>query len=289
MSDRRVGRIADAAVAGQNEPLAQLFHAEGAPAPRVVWKPAPEDLGHPVLTAFFERCQDLPATAGGVAWDDLRLENFDDLSQWIMVLRCDPRLQTFRYIQYGASLAEHLGDDMTGQTTGAFGGHIGVFFSGIYEAARRRRQWLFTEHQPPRRIFVKSWKRLIVPLMEAGDATGFVVANVAENELRAGLEVLSDPVVVLREDRTLCYVNSAARKHLGVPAMGYMGRSLPEVAGFEIETQETASDLIVHKQVVSQTVPGDRGNDVVVAISGAIVRDLPYYVLQFRVPPPETA
>ena len=114
---------------------------------------------------------------------------------------------------YGAGIARHYGRDMTGMTMTAFPGHIGQFFSAVYAAVQHRPEPVFTEHEPPAIVLVRSWKRLILPFAEPGQPVShFVVGNVPENAVGTLLDVMYDAALVTDGDGRIRLANRAAEE-----------------------------------------------------------------------------
>ncbi len=193
--------IATSLMPGHEDALRRMFNEMGAQAPRIVWSPAPDDLASPVLRRFAETCEAWMDDTGHVPSERFDTEALGALKDWLMIV--EPENGDFRYTYYGARIADHYGRDMTGQRVRDFGGHISLFFEGLYLAAQSRREWVMSEHEPPKSVFVRAWRRLIVPLFGSdGDAVArFAVLNLPENELRAGLDLVPDPVFVADAER----------------------------------------------------------------------------------------
>ena len=207
-------------------PLERLFLDVQARPPRVAWQPAPTDLRPPVLQRLLAAWHaispapgqpPLPSAATGLA------QGTD--SDWTMLLepaRPDPAepksgdLGRFIYTHYGAGIARHYGRDMTGMTMTAFPGHIGQFFSAVYAAVQHRPEPVFTEHEPPAIVLVRSWKRLILPFAEPGQPVShFVVGNVPENAVGTLLDVMYDAALVTDGGGRIRLANRAAESLFG--------------------------------------------------------------------------
>ncbi len=118
---------------------------------------------------------------------------------------------------------------MTGRTMAAFPGHIGTFFAAVYEAVRRRREPIFTEHEPPAAVLVRSWRRLVLPLADpAGTVGGFVVGNVPESAVGTLLDVMYDAALVTDGDGRIRLANRAAAALLGNGGPPLMGSTLDD-------------------------------------------------------------
>lgn len=259
------------------------FTAHATPDPRVVWSPPAASLGSPVLRSFSEVCDVLGTPDGLIPAASFGLDAFDGLERWMMVLERDG--DHFRYVHYGAEIRDHYGHDMTGKTTADFGGYISVFFDALYHAATQRAERVMSEHEPPRRIFVRSWRRLIVPLIDAdGAVTGFVGANIPDNELRAGLEMINDPVIVTDRTSQVLYANAAAQQFFHASP-----GPLPELTamtGLDLAGVKPPEVLLARREVVERLELNQDNTGlmetVALSISAAEHRGHAYYVLHVR-------
>ncbi|MEL7106518.1 MAG: PAS domain-containing protein [Pseudomonadota bacterium] len=259
------------------------FAAHGIPDPRTVWSPKVDAMGSPVLRSFAEVCDVLGQPEGPIPQTSFRLDAFDGLERWMMVLTRDG--DHFRYAHYGAEIRDHYGHDMTGKTTADFGGYISVFFDALYLAATRRGARVLSEHEPPQRVFVRAWRRLIVPLVDCqGAVTGFVGANVPDNELRAGLEMITDPVIVTDRGAQVLYANAAALQffHAGPGPLPH----LRSMAGLDLGGLKPPEVLLARREVVERLeLTQDKTGlmeTVALSISAAEHRGHAYYVLHVR-------
>lgn len=238
--------LATAIAADDFAPLERLFLGAKARPPLVVWRPDPAMLRSPVLARLLGGWQqassvrdDLPTMAEAQA-----LTRGRD-GEWTMLLAsAEPRsaaaqpdglgrdaavqpLDRFVYRHYGAGIARHYGRDMTGQTMASFPGHIGSFFAAVYEAARLRPEPIFTEHEPPAAVLVRSWRRLVLPFAEPGEpVTGFVVGNIPESAVGTLLDVMYDAALVTDGDGRIRLANRAAAELLGDTGPPLMGSPL---------------------------------------------------------------
>ncbi len=264
-------------------PVRAYFAAHGFPEPRLIWSPDPEAFGTPILRSFADVCDVLGEPGGCIAASDFGLDAFDGLERWLMVLERDG--EHFRYAHYGAEIREHYGTDMTGKTTEDFGGYLSVFFSALYLATSTRAERVMSEHEPPRRVFVRASRWLIVPLVEpSGAVTGFVGASVPENELRAGLEMIVDPVIVTDRAAQVLYANAAAHQFFRLspgplPDLGTM-------TGLDLKGLKPPEVLLARREVVERLELTQHASGlmdrVALSISAAEHRGHAYYVMQVR-------
>ena len=227
--------------------------------------------------------------AGRVPEAAFDIEALDALKDWLMLIeRADDG--GYRYVHYGSAIAEQSQRDMTGQTTRSFGGHITVFFEGLYKAACARREWALSEHEPPQELFVRSWRRLIVPLFgpDGDTVTRFAVLNVPENELRAGLELMPDPVFVAAPNEDVLYANQAAQRMFELTPPQIRGATLRQLTGISLEDQPSAVDLLVNQTVndsVQLTLNGGIAERLVMTVSATEHRGKALYVVVMRLIP----
>ena len=284
MTELRTDLIAESVAAGITNDVVALFHANFSPAPFILWSPARADLRHPVMIRFFDRCFALPATEGGIDWQDFSLDWFAGLEPWLMLLRRDG--DDFRYLHYGSTIADYYGRDMTGRATSDFPGHIGRFFDCLYHAIMERKQWLFSEHEPPRQVFVRRWQRLIVPLVERSEVTGFVAVNMPDNDLRAGLDLITDPVLVLDDDLMVCYANRSACEHFCTTGTDCVGTTIFDATGINLRPPANPMDLAMSRAVhdaVEVTFRNAIAAHLQTTLSATFLRNRAFYVLQIRV------
>lgn len=278
--------IADLAAsisAGETDLLVRHFQAHDGDVPTLVWSPRRSQLGNPVLQGFRDVCDQIDPTDGPLRQADVRIDDFDGLERWMMVLAAED--DGFRYIHYGEEIANHYGADMTGRSTADFEDYIGTFFAAVYSAAAERRERALSVHEPPARVFVRAWRRFIVPLLDdAGNVSGFVAANVAENELRVGLDMIVDPVFVTDADGAVQYFNESAQAFFGIrPGQR---RAFHEITGLEFpelpppELLLTRRDVVERMELVAR--PGGVMDRLAVSVSAASHRGRAFYVIQIR-------
>lgn len=276
--------VADAFVPEQPDTIRQLFNEVGARAPEVIWSPSHAELRNPLLRTFNDICQGY-AVDGRVPQSAVRLEDFGGLTEWLMLLEPVNGGEDFKYLSYGASIAESFGTDMTGRQTSDFGGHISTFFLGLYRAIMRRGEWVCSEHEPPRDVFVRVWQRLLVPLFDDdGDVSRILVLNVPDNELRAGLELMVDPVFVLRADETVVYCNRAAQSLFAIKGAG-RNASLENLTGIPLEIATSPEVMLSQHKVedsVRLTIRQAIVERLVMTVSATQYRDDAFYVVVMR-------
>ena len=270
---------------GHVDDFRRIFLDAGAGLPAVIWSPERSDIRNSLLRQFYDACKELAADTGEIAADDLSLDSFGALADWLMLvdLGADGEL---RYLYYGGAIADVYGKDMTGQKVRSIGGYISGFFAAVYSATSERRTWVYTEHEPPLTVFVRSWHRLIIPLTNKdGTISRFLAMNVPENELSTGLELLVDPVFVINEDRHVVFCNEAAQTLFRLPRKLEAEKELSDLTGIALDTSMSPSEMLKSRRREDTTELALRGAIVerlVVTTSAAQLRGKAYYVVVMR-------
>ena len=268
-----------------HDAVRQIFNDAGARAPEVIWRPGAADVRNPLLRQFQAICKGYKVD-GRVPAKALRLEDFGGLTEWLMLLKPVDGGTDFEYLAYGSSIADSFGSDMTGRRTSEFGGYISTFFLGLYRAVLEEKACVYSEHEPPRNVFVRVWQRMIVPLFDdAGEVARILVLNVPDNELRAGLELMVDPVFVLRADESIVYANRAAQNVFRFSAAEAMGQSLEAASGVPLELGWAPEDMLSQHKVddsVRLTIRDGIVERLVMTVSATQHRDAAFYVVVMR-------
>jgi hypothetical protein len=194
--------------------IRRLFNAAGVRPPLILWSPTDAELGEPLIAAFARHVRKLAGADGRLRAADATADSLGTFARWCMILDGTAPDGPFRYRHFGENILPYATrGNMTGSTPEDYGDYIGAFFAALYRAAAERGEWVLSEHEPPREVFLRSWQRLIVPLYADDGATvaGFVVMAVPENSFRAGLDLLHDPVFVLDDRQRIHHCNRAAR------------------------------------------------------------------------------
>lgn len=246
MSAGAAGALAGQLARNEQDGFTELFHAAHSPAPILIWSPDTEILENAAFDRFARICDDVAAaggTSGAVDRAAFDLNAFGTIQDWIMLLRRtdDGGLV---YDHYGAGIARIYGKDMTGRAVGGFPPHITTFFNACYDAVAQRKERLLSIHQPPRQVFVSTWRRLIVPLLEDGRCTGFAVLNQPTNELRDGLEVVPAPVLIADHAKIVRYANKAARQCFDAGNYGPWDQSLFDYAALDLDIAESPEQIM---------------------------------------------
>lgn len=216
-----------------------------APAPLLIWNPDHRIAGHPLIERFVELCEPMSDRNGTILRDRFSLDRFEAMAEWLMVLT-EVAAPIFRYEHYGAGIANTYGNDMTGRTTDSFPGYISRFFSALYGAVQLRGERLLSVHQPPDQIFVSTWRRLIIPsrASQSDPINGFVVLNLPENELRAGLEIIPLHTLILDRELVVRYANKSARAAFDAGRYGPWNRGIFDYAGLDLEIAVAPDDIL---------------------------------------------
>gem|GEM_PF-2204028 len=287
--------LAAAIAGGDPVALEPLFLAAKARPPLLVWQPNAAMLRSPVLARLLQQWQALrpasdrpphPATAAKLLQGSA--------ADWTMQLvppdaelAGNPPLERFVYRHYGAGIARHYGRDMTGESIAAFTGHIGTFFAAVYEAVRLRPEPVFTEHEPPAAVLVRSWRRLILPFAVPGEpVSSFVVGNIPESAVGTLLDVMHDAALVTDGDGRIRLANRAANALLGPAAKSLMGTRLDEhLPGLTAVMQRLAEEVdgvgTLGRHEL-ELVTGRRRTALEVSIGGTRVAGQPLFVLVVR-------
>lgn len=177
----RVEAWAEQFARGDLSQMNAVFAANGAVAPRVLWRPHSRQLPSLQLRFILDYWSDLKGEA------DLPRSSGVDLRQLAPILGYETLIDVvdggrdFRYRRCGGVLIGVSGNDMTGKLLSEHPTSAYVVESSLalYRAACRRREPVYTERTPAAAAFTKSWQRLLLPL--TGDANrieSFLVGSV---------------------------------------------------------------------------------------------------------------
>lgn len=269
-----------------SDELKKMFAQAGSPPPRLIWSPKATDYTNPLIALFADSCHALAQPDGRVLAKDFDVDNFRPLQEWLMLLDIEDSGKVFRYIFYGDGIAQVHGRSMQGKSSGAFSGHISIFFTAVYNAVLRQKDWIWTAHAPPQNVFARQWERLIVPLFDNADTiVQFAVLNVPDNELRAGLDIIPDPVLIVDEDMIVRYANRIARETFGRQDHLETQMDLFTYSGIDIDMpaapHELAKSYAVH-DVVSLVLRETIIQRFMLTISGTEQWGTAYYVITMR-------
>lgn len=269
---------------GQSDPLAAMFRTERERPPLIIWSPHPRDLDSEQLDAFLAYCWGLPSHAGlpkAASFDPAAAPN----PGWLMVLEVEGFGRDFRYVYYGEAVAEFASRRMQGRRSSEIAGHLGRYFAALYRAAMQRRQIVLAEHEPPRRFFVRLWRRLIVPLVDdQGYVVRFAVLNLAENHLRTGLDAVPLPCLVADVSGSIRFANTAARRLVPAPARWQEGSTLEAYFGTPLPLPEDPVAMVDAEPqrldiLAAPDLPGKGAAPLRVVVGAIRFRDVPLLVL----------
>ena len=165
--------------------LNRLFRQDGAAKPEIIWHPSENDLEIPVHIEMLRYWQRIGGNGAIPTADRIDPLDMKFALGYLMLIDVLDGGGDFSYRLYGSSIALHYGHDMTGRRASEFPDRIGAFFRAVYRASMIRRSTVYTAHEPPRQVFVKLWRRLVLPLAGAnGDVIRFLVCNIPEDRTR---------------------------------------------------------------------------------------------------------
>lgn len=203
-----------------------------------------------------------------------------------MVVEIEGEGEDFVYSQYGNAIAEASGMDMRGRRTSEFGGHVSIYFNGLYRAILKVGDWVYARHESPLYIFVAGWRRLIVPLYgEDGSITRLAALNIPENDLSVGLELMIDPVFVVDHDHMVLCSNKAARGMFGFPPILSRAQTLEKLTGIGLNVPASPEELLAQNRVLDSIELAPNGSimeRLVMTVSAAEHRGQAIYVVVMR-------
>ncbi len=272
---------------GFSPSLQTAFAAQGYRAPMAQWAPDVRGYMHPLISGFALACNRFARGDGRLRAKDLEVGNLAEFQDWLMLLDVESAGTEFRYIHYGHGIADLRGLSMQGRTTSYFSGHISRFFAATYRAVLARKERLLTVHEPPKRVFVENWHRLIVPLFdEAGqDVVRLAVLNVPDNVYRAGLEAVPDPVLIADRDLHVRFANRAARETFGQTAGFGRQMDLFGFAGLDFQVADEPEELAQKgavRDVICLAVHGCMIQRYLVTVTGLLMRRRAFYLMTLR-------
>ncbi|MEM6660459.1 MAG: PAS domain-containing protein, partial [Pseudomonadota bacterium] len=261
-----------------------LFEQHETCSPSVLWNPSIFDIPHPIITEFANFMHSGRVDARALGTGEIFEGEKHAFEPWFMALEPLSDGSDFKYLQYGSEIAAMFGRDLTGGCTSEIGGHISDFFIALYAAVLVRKQSVLSVHVPPTGVFATVWRRLIFPVLdETGEVRMIAAVNVADNELRAGLEALPDPALVAGEDGTLMYANAAARRLFGDPTLPR--GSISDYCEMDIELPEDAEVFAKAQSSMISKLVGSRNQVLVhfeLRTSATFFRGTPYFVVQLK-------
>jgi hypothetical protein len=282
----------DFAGVGRDDPdpgLRRLFNAAGARPPLILWSPTEAEISNPLMQAFARRMRALADADGRVPASAISTDSLGPLARWTLLLDAEGADGPFRYRHFGEGILPYATRrDMIGRTSQDYGDFFGAFFTALYRAAATRREWVFSEHEPAREVFIRNWQRLIVPLFgnDGESVARFVVASVPENTLRAGLDLLTDPVFILDHAQVIHHCNSTAEGlFTSVGVDRETGVALKDVTGITLDLGMTPSELLTRGEAIELVELVPRGGIVermAVTVSATQHRGHAFFIVVMR-------
>lgn len=179
-----IGRLSRDIANNDLTSLNAMFTAEKSEPPTLIWAPKSDQVHPATLAKLLDHWHELRGNNEIPLVKDIDPLGFKYALGFVMLLDVLDDGTDFSYRLYGSEITLRYGHDMTGHRTSEFGGYITTFFTAVYRAVLQNRQAIFTVHQPPPGVFVKSWRRLIMPLADdEGNIIRLLVGNVPEDPL----------------------------------------------------------------------------------------------------------
>lgn len=278
--------LSEALIAGDTDPLRRLFAAKGLRAPTVVWSPDLHDLSNPILTDFATRCRAIAGKDGRIRESAIQLGAFGSLLDYMMLLVPEDQHARFRYIHYGNAIVEHYSHDMTHATTDDFPTHISAFFGALYRSISTKGAPVLSEHEPPKHVFVRLWRRLLFPVFnDEGRVACICGINYPENELRMALELQLDPILVITPQGATLYANRAARLLFGIDYGASERPDFEALTGITPDFDDQPKDLLDRRIGLGRRLI-ETGSMTVgefdVIVSSVLYRDSVYHMVTLR-------
>lgn len=245
--------------------MRELFAEAGARPPTLLWEPTPADLEYAPLIDLLAFWQ---ARAGRAAPLDTLLAELGGLAPNVMLVEALDDECDFHYRFYGRLIARHYGADLAGCRTLDIEGYVAVFAAAVYRAVTLRKAPIMTEHDPPRHVLVRHWRRLIVPLSEpSGRVVAMLVGSVPEDPIRDIVDAVADGVVVVDDRRLIRIVNPAAQRLFASEPDRLIGVRLEELLSWDKEVGEPHGAPPAPGRVVEASARRPDGSMVPIEVS----------------------
>ncbi len=227
--------------------IARAFAESGAPPPLVTWQPSAKIAECQSTTAFHAACDQLTGGQSAISEENLDLWHFGAMKDWLALVKLAGKDGTYRYTHFGDGITRFYGSEMGIKTTADLLPPIRKFNAAIFEHIRQYKQRVLTVHQPPDQVFVTTWRRLMVPVVDAaGNVTQILTSNYPDNELRAGLEILPISVLIVDADDVVRYANKVARQTFDAGNSGPWSRTMFSYAGIDLQIRESPEEILAH-------------------------------------------
>lgn len=175
-----IARLCDGILKEDRVALGRYFTENKARLVSLVWQPEEAALANPALAhmlAYWNRLRGSAALPDANAVSPHEMK--PALGHLLLVDIVDDGWDG-RFRLYGTRIAEMYGRDMTGRRVSEMTDrpYIRLFMQAGYRAVWLRGTSLFTHHEPPLSVTVKSWQRLMLPLAGAdGSVIRVIVVN----------------------------------------------------------------------------------------------------------------
>lgn len=173
--------LAESFMSGRHAMLNDFLAPHGARLAALHWQPEPHQIPDNPLRFLLEYWQKLKPAAGIPPASAISPLEMRPALGYILLIDVLDEGWDGRFRLYGTKVAEMYGRDMTGRLLSEIdnGNYISLFFRALYRAVWLSRRPVYSHHEPPVRVSVRDWRRLVLPL---GDAEGrvcrFLVGNV---------------------------------------------------------------------------------------------------------------
>ena len=161
--------------------MREIFCANGARGPVIVWRPPTERLAAPQLRFLIKYWNDLAGTRSMPLAREIDAVEMRSALGYVILLDVIGAGHDFCYRLFGSTIAGVSGFDMTGKSVSAHKAspYITEFFLAAYSAAFQRGEPLLTEHGPPAAVNTFAWHRLVLPLADdSGAVIRFLIGSV---------------------------------------------------------------------------------------------------------------
>ncbi|HMR31416.1 MAG TPA: diguanylate cyclase [Geminicoccaceae bacterium] len=227
---RRSAQLARDVARGRYAGIHELFLVAGARPPSIIWNPSATNLRSRRLIAllsYWNGLRDSQAPPEAGRWS---VESLGPLADYTMLIEAEDGGRDLVYRHYGRGIARHYGEDLTGLRISEIDGHVAVFAGSVYRAVMMRQEPAFTEHEPPRHVFVRHWQRVVLPLGDGrGGVSHLAVGSIPEDPIRAIIDTVIDGVLAVDEAGAIRILNPAVEALFGYAARELVGQPLATV------------------------------------------------------------
>lgn len=202
----------------------------------IIWNPAAANLRSRRLIAMLSHWNGLRDGAAPPLASRWSVGALGQLADYMMLIEAEDGGRDFLYRHYGPGISRHYGQDLTGRRLSTVEDHIAVFAASMYRAVMIRREPAFTEHEPPRRVLVRHWQRVLLPLCDArGAVSHLAVGSIPEDPIRAIIDTAIDGMLAADETGTIRILNPAAESLFGYSARELVGQPLSAIVRWREE------------------------------------------------------